>query len=308
MKRFVGVVIGAFVILLAILAAIPYGLAAALKSVATIDQANCGVLTNTVTFTAGQVTAAYGATPLPGDPARIAADLNAAAIALGPRIIEWFDTTTTITLLATTASISDPAWAPLAALRPTGAGTDTEPEGPTLPSTTIDPTMPPAAPATPAVTLANVLATIRTKESGGDYRAHAGTGSASGAYQFTDDTWNDFRGYAHASDAPASVQDEEAGLHVAPLLAHFGLAGVPVGWYYPAALNDPSWMDRVPHPEHGNTLTVRQYQTAWLAIYTQIAGGLPADLATGVNTCAAPDGGTDGVTGTPATVASSCSG
>ena len=161
MKRFVGAVIGAFLILLAVLAAIPYGLAAAMKSVAKIDQANCGVLTNTVTFTADQVTAAYGATPPPGDPARIAADLNAASIALGPRIIEWFDATTTITVLGTTASISDLSWAPLAALRPTGAGTDTEPEGPTLPSTTIDPAMPPAAPVTPAVTLANVLATIR---------------------------------------------------------------------------------------------------------------------------------------------------
>ena len=308
MKRFVGAVIGAFMILLAVLAAIPYALAAAMKSVAKIDQANCGVLTNTVTFTADQVTAAYGATPPPGDPARIAADLNAASIALDPRIIEWFDATTTITLLATTASISDPAWTPLAALRPTGAGTDTEPEGPTLPSTTIDPTMPPAAPATPAVTLANVLATIRAKESGGNYHAHAGTGSASGAYQFTDNTWNNFRGYAHASDAPASVQDEAAGLHVAPLLAHFGLGGVPVGWYYPAALNDPSWMDRVPHPENGNTLTVRQYQTEWLAIYTQITGGLPADLATAVNTCTPPVGGADAATGTTATVTSSCSG
>ena len=64
-----------------------------------------------------------------------------------------------------------------------------------------------------------------------------------------------------------------------------------------------------PSERRRNTLTVRQYQTAWLAIYTQITGGLPADLATAVNTCAAPDGGgPDGATGTTATVTSSCSG
>lgn len=37
-------------------------------------------------------------------------------------------------------------------------------------------------------------------------------------------------------------------------------------------------MDRVPNPEFGNTLTVRQYQTEWQALHQQIAGGnLPTD-------------------------------
>ena len=38
----------------------------------------------------------------------------------------------------------------------------------------------------------------------------------------------------------------------------FTFACTAVGWYYLAALTDPSWMDRFPHPEYGNTLTVRQ--------------------------------------------------
>ena len=307
MKRFISAVVGALLLLLIVLAGIPYALAAAFKSVAAVDDASCGVLTNTATFTADQVAAAYGTTPPPGDPARIAADLNANSVALGPRLLEWFDNQTTITLLGTTASISDPTWAPLAALRPTGNGTDTEPEGSTVPTTTIDPATPPTVP-TPAVTLANVLATIRTRESRGDYRARAAKGSASGAYQFTDDTWNNFRGYAHAADAPAYVQDEKAALNVAPLLARYGLAGVPVGWYYPAALSDASWMDRVPRPDFGNTLTVREYQAEWLSLYAQIAGGLPPDVAAGVSTCTPPAGGAATGSGTTATVAASCSG
>lgn len=45
-------------------------------------------------------------------------------------------------------------------------------------------------------------------ESGGDWRAHNPTSSASGGYQFLDSTWAGHGGYASAADAPPAVQRE----------------------------------------------------------------------------------------------------
>jgi hypothetical protein len=146
---------------------------------------------------------------------------------------------------------------------------------------------------TGAVSIELVLLTIKTKESSGSYTARASKGSASGAYQFTDPTWNNYKGYSSAWLAPPAIQDERARMFAEPLLRQWGLSGVPVGWYYPLALTRPEWMDRVPHPEYGNRLTVRQYQQEWLAVYQQLAGGvLPID---GCNL--AGGGGTVGIGG-----------
>ena len=131
---------------------------------------------------------------------------------------------------------------------------------------------------TGSVSIELVLLTIRTRESGGSYVARAPKGTASGAYQFIDQTWGNFGGYSSAWLAPPAVQDQRARILVEPILAKWGLSGVPVAWYYPRALTSPEWMDRVPNPEYGNTLTVRQYQAAWLETYRQLAGGvLPID-------------------------------
>ena len=153
---------------------------------------------------------------------------------------------------------------------------------------------------TGVVSIELVLLTIKTKESTGSYTARAAKGSASGAYQFTDPTWNNYKGYSSGWLAPPEVQDERARMIAEPLLRQWGLSGVPVGWYYPLALTRAEWMDRVPHPEYGNRLTVREYQQEWLAVYQQLAGGvLPID---GCNL--AGGGGTVGIGGVvPAEIA-----
>ena len=133
---------------------------------------------------------------------------------------------------------------------------DSTAPGTGVPDTVADPT----PEGTGAVSIELVLATIRQRESGNDYESRAPKGSASGAYQFIDDTWNNYGSYPSAWMAPPFVQDERARLLVEPILRKWGLSGVPVAWYYPAALGNPALMDRVPHPEYGNTLTVRQYQ------------------------------------------------
>jgi hypothetical protein len=129
-----------------------------------------------------------------------------------------------------------------------------------------------AVPAGPAI-----LATIRERESSGNYQARAEGSSASGAYQFTDATWSTYGGYPHASDAPPDVQDAAAGEHVAGILAAHNNdpAAVPVVWYlgYLPAPDDPSW-DTVPGA--GNRLTPRQYQQAWLTAYSRQLSESPA--------------------------------
>jgi soluble lytic murein transglycosylase-like protein len=57
-------------------------------------------------------------------------------------------------------------------------------------------------------TPSGIAACIAHFESGGNTKAHNPSG-ADGLYQFMDGTWNNFDGYAHASDAPASVQTQK---------------------------------------------------------------------------------------------------
>lgn len=130
--------------------------------------------------------------------------------------------------------------------------------------------------------LAGILATIRHHESRGDYTARAdrngqrpNAGSASGAYQFVDGTWNGYGGYTRASDAPADVQDAKAADMVRTILSANAndVTAVPVVWYL-GHLPPPGaarW-DIVPKPEFGNTLTPRQYQTRWMEFYNTNAG------------------------------------
>lgn len=117
-----------------------------------------------------------------------------------------------------------------------------------------------------------ILATIRQRESGGDYQARAAGSTASGAYQFIDTTWAGYGGYAEAWMAPPDVQDAKAADAVTGILdAHNGdLDAVPLVWYigwYPAP-DDPAW-DTIPAPGAGNTLTPRRYRDEWIAAYQE---------------------------------------
>ena len=122
-----------------------------------------------------------------------------------------------------------------------------------------------------------ILATIRTLESGGDYTARARGASAAGAYQYITSTWRHWAVeadvstelYPTADTAPPHIQDRVAGVNVTAILAlHDNTVDVvPILWYYPAAFGDADLMDRVPRPDAGNRLTVREYQTRWLRTY-----------------------------------------
>jgi hypothetical protein len=133
--------------------------------------------------------------------------------------------------------------------------------------------------------LGTAMATTRFLESGNNYESVITTATASGAYAIIDQFWNNYGGYPRAYLAPPDVQDQFAYEQFVNILKRNGnnLAAIPVAWYFPAALRDPSLMDIVPMPEAGNRLTIREYQQRWLTTFFELLEQgsppfLPADV------------------------------
>jgi hypothetical protein len=128
-------------------------------------------------------------------------------------------------------------------------------------------------------TVDGVLATIRSRESGGDYAAHASGSSASGAYQYINSTWKaeaakagvDTTLYPTAASAPASIQDKVAANNVSNILdANNGnIAAVPNVWYTGNAAGNMSAAQLAAN----NGLTSQQYSAAWIKDYNAKTGG-----------------------------------
>jgi hypothetical protein len=200
-------------------------------------------------------------------------------------------TTTTVATATTTTTTTPPEDStPTTLVAPPPVTPSTAPPTTLAPPTT---TPGPSAPAGRNITvypeqIEHILATIRYLESRGIYTLPPNKGGASGAYQFVRSTWNNYGGFEHAYLAPPHIQDERAAKDVKLFLAAFNndVSMVPVMWYYPIAARETEWMDRVPLPEHGNRLTIREYQTRWLTVFASISGqviaprpGGPIDLS-----------------------------
>lgn len=79
--------------------------------------------------------------------------------------------------------------------------------------------------------LERFLAALRQQESGGNYKAYNPSG-ASGAYQFLDSTWANYKGYRRAMDAPPEIQDERARQLAQSYYNQFGSwEAVAKAWY-----------------------------------------------------------------------------
>lgn len=103
--------------------------------------------------------------------------------------------------------------------------------------------------------IADAIARI---ESGGNYKAHSKTSSASGKYQYVRGTWNNYGGYAEAWMAPPEVQDAKAIHDITNKLHAYGgdASKVIMSWFLPAAVNNPRLAAQVPK---GNGISPNQY-------------------------------------------------
>ena len=122
------------------------------------------------------------------------------------------------------------------------------------------------------VNIDRILATIRKRESGGNYAAKNPHSSASGAYQFIDSTWGGYGGYKHAWQAPQEIQDRKAREHVQQILGRYNndLWAVPAAWYT-GTYKGRDNLDYNPGGP-GNPLTVLQYVQKWLQDYARAVG------------------------------------
>ena len=120
-----------------------------------------------------------------------------------------------------------------------------------------------------------ILATIRTRESGGNYGIPHPIGmptqTASGAYGFLDSSWRNLTKlykigteYPRAYLAPPPIQDAIAALHVQDILKRNNgdVSAVPAEWYA-----GPKKYLTAEELATNNGLTVAQYQAKWMADY-----------------------------------------
>ena len=123
-----------------------------------------------------------------------------------------------------------------------------------------------------------ILDTIKSKESSGNYQAQAKGSSASGAYQFIDSTWQSLTKkygigteFSRAVDAPPQVQDALAARYVEDILKKTGgdVSKVPNVWYTGNAEGRMS--EKALAANRGQTAA--QYQSKWMETYNKTAGG-----------------------------------
>lgn len=132
-------------------------------------------------------------------------------------------------------------------------------------------------------TTAQILATIRLRESNNNYQAQARGSTASGAYQFINSTWrsvsrkfNVGTEFERAVDAPPAVQDAVAAAYVNDILRanNNNVAIVPLVWYTGNAQGRMS--DAALAANRG--LTAETYQRNWMAAFAA-QGGQASQIA-----------------------------
>jgi len=122
-----------------------------------------------------------------------------------------------------------------------------------------------------------ILATIRSKESGGNYKIESPNSSASGAYQYIDDTWKRMTTkygigteYSRAKDAPPEIQDEVARRNVVDILKQTNgdVSKVPNVWYTGNVEGRMTGKQLAAN----KGMTSQAYQQDWMQRYAKFGG------------------------------------
>lgn len=141
------------------------------------------------------------------------------------------------------------------------------------------------SPAGPGGT-SQILATIKQRESGGNYKAQAKGSSASGAYQFTDSTWQSLTKkykigeiFRSAKDAPPEIQDAVAGKYVEEILQEAGgdVSKVPLKWYTGNIQGNISAAALAAN----KGLTPQMYQQKWMVDYNRMGAMMGNSMGAG---------------------------
>jgi hypothetical protein len=123
-----------------------------------------------------------------------------------------------------------------------------------------------------------ILATIRERESRGNYNAQAKGSTASGAYQFIDSTWQNLtkkygigQEFGKAKLAPKEIQDAIAKAYVNDILKEAGgdVSKVPLAWY---TGNTQGKISASALAANGG-LTPETYQSNWMGAYNRQMSG-----------------------------------
>jgi hypothetical protein len=131
-----------------------------------------------------------------------------------------------------------------------------------------------------------ILETIKKRESGGDYKAKAKGSSASGAYQFTDGTWQSLTKkykvgeiFKSARDAPPEIQDLVASKYVDDILQEAGgdVSKVPLKWYTGNIQGKMSSEALAAN----NGLTPQMYQQKWMTDYGRVGAEMASRMGSG---------------------------
>jgi hypothetical protein len=135
-------------------------------------------------------------------------------------------------------------------------------------------------------TTAQILETIKNRESGGNYQAQAKGSTASGAYQFIDSTWQSLTKkagigteYKSAKLAPKEIQDAIAKTYVDDILKQSGgdVSKVPLAWYTGNIQGKMSAQALAAN----NGLTAETYQQKWMTDFNKMGSGTNMSGPTG---------------------------